>query len=98
MQDSAVAPHDSGERANRRVKHDRATGLAILGAAFLSALAISWVAKRAAEPEPAPPPEPPDTSGLLSFPSAFDPMSALERARSLSVRTRLQGITLEGVR
>jgi hypothetical protein len=34
----------------------------------------------------------------LNFPDAFDPMSALERARSLSVRNRLQGISLEGVK
>jgi hypothetical protein len=93
---SPAGGQSSGDLAAKR---DRTQGLTILGAAFLLALLGNWWVKSTVHQLPdAATASVPDKTGLLGFPEHFDPLSALERARDLSVRRWLFGVALAGVR
>lgn len=79
-------------------RRDRVLGLSILGISFAGSMALSLWAKDETTPRAAPPPAPPTTMGVPGFPARVRPHELIERARSLSVRSLLQGFDAEGVR
>ncbi|HTM44953.1 MAG TPA: hypothetical protein VL137_08360 [Polyangiaceae bacterium] len=82
----------------QRVRREQAIGLAILGTTFVLALVISWLVRRTVHEEVKEAPAAPVTEGLHGFPEHFDAVTALDRARELSLRKGLFGIELQGVR
>jgi hypothetical protein len=98
MMNSAQPPLADGERHQQLLRRERATGLTILGAAFVVALIVSWLVKRAVHTAPEEALSPPSREGLSGFPERFAALSALQRAREMSSRSGLFGIVLQGVR
>lgn len=94
---TAAEDTESLARALRR-RRDRVLGLSILGLSFAGSMALSLWAKDETTPRAAPPPAPPTTMGVPGFPARVRPHELVERARSLSVRSLLQGFDAEGVR
>jgi hypothetical protein len=81
-----------------RTRRDRITGLSILGVAFLGSLCVSWWASVVSAPESSPEPAPPTQEGLVGFPKNVDAMAALQQAHGLTLRERVYGIVLDGVK
>src|SRR6478735_1892620 len=88
---------DSG-RITRHRQTDRLRGLIILGLTFVLCLAISIWAKRRSLPVLSTPPGPPSPVGVVGFPSAVDAVKTLARARQISQRNLLRGLTADGVK
>jgi hypothetical protein len=82
----------------QRVRREQTIGLAILGTTFVLALLISWLVRRTVHEEVKEPLPGPVTEGLHGFPDHFDAVTALDRARELSLRKGLFGIEIQGVR
>jgi hypothetical protein len=76
---------------------DRLRGLLIVGLAFVLCLLISVWAKRRARPQVSVPPGPPTTVGIAGFPKQVDVVKTLSRARELTPRNLLRGITADVV-
>ncbi len=79
-------------------RRDKWTGLAIIGAAFLGCMGLSIWGMQMSTPRTAPAPLPVSQEDLPGFPNAVEPFALLARARALSVRDKLRGLTLQGVR
>ena len=77
---------------------DRVRGLIIVGSAFVLCLLLSVWAKRRSAPVFSAPPAPPSTLGLVGFPNAIVPTKSLARARELTPRNLLRGITADSVK
>ncbi len=73
-------------------------GLAVVVAAFVGCMGLSWWAKDASRGEMPEPPAPPTTEGLVGFPEKLDPVVTLSRARELTDRQLLRGFAADGVR
>ena len=73
-------------------------GLIIVGSAFVLCLLLSVWAKRRSAPVFSAPPAPPSTLGLVGFPNAIVPTKSLARARELTPRNLLRGITADSVK
>jgi hypothetical protein len=76
---------------------DRYRGLVIVGLTFVLCLLVSVWAKRRARPEVGTPPAPATTVGLVGFPERVDAIKNLARARTLTPRGLLRGITADAV-
>jgi hypothetical protein len=72
-------------------------GFAIIGAAFVSALAISWKSSQSVRPNLAEEPAPPTTEGLKGFPDRIDAIESLALAETLTERRQLRRIWASGV-
>jgi hypothetical protein len=90
------APSPAQNQDFRRT--DRLSGLLIVSVAFVLCLVLSAWAKRRSMPVFSAPPAPPTTTGVVGFPSTVDPLKTLPRARELTPRNLLRGITVEGVK
>ena len=77
---------------------DRLRGLVIVGLTFLLCLLLSIWAKRQSTPVFSAPPAPPSSVGVVGFPSAVDPVKTLARARQVTPRNLLRGITIDGAK
>lgn len=77
---------------------DRLLGLGLIGASFVVALALSLRAKESVMPRLATPPAAPTTEGLTGFPAAVAPLGLIGRARQVSLRDQLVGMSLAGVK
>lgn len=77
---------------------DRVLGLGLIAASFVVALGLSWRAKESAMPRLAVPPAPPSSDGIVGFPKAVDPLPLLDRAKQLTERDQLVGVSLSGVK
>lgn len=77
---------------------DRLRGLLIVGLTFVLCLVISMWAKRKSLPRLATPPAPPSTVGVVGFPNSVDTVKTLARAREISQRNLLRGISAEAVK
>ncbi len=99
----ATEEPSAGDRATSSARRfssfsrDQAFGFAALACSFCAALAISWKASRAVQPDVAVPPGPPSTEGLAGFPESVDPAGSLARARALTRRRDLRRVLATGV-
>ncbi|MEP7050293.1 MAG: hypothetical protein ABJB12_08080 [Pseudomonadota bacterium] len=91
----SVHPHPFETPSLRR--KDRLRGLVIVGLTFLLCLFVSAWARRRATPVFSAPPAPPSTVGVVGFPDHVDVVKTLARARQVTPRTLLRGITAENV-
>ncbi|MEO8905061.1 MAG: hypothetical protein ABI488_21615 [Polyangiaceae bacterium] len=78
-------------------RNDRIHGLVIVGVTFILCLFISVWARRRATPVFTAPPPPPSTVGVVGFPSHVDVVKTLGRAREVTPRNLLRGITADSV-
>ncbi len=78
-------------------RKDRLRGLVIVGLTFILCLFVSVWARRRATPVFTVPPAPPSTVGVVGFPSHVDVVKTLARAREVTPRNLLRGITAENV-
>jgi len=78
-------------------RRDRVAGFAIIVAAFLASLFISWKASQSVKPRVAAEPGPPTSEGLVGYPERVDPLATLELARALTERDQLRRIVASGV-
>jgi hypothetical protein len=91
----SVYPHPFETPSLRR--KDRLRGLVIVGLTFILCLFVSVWARKRATPVFSAPPAPPSTVGVVGFPSRVDVVKTLARAREVTPRTQLRGITAENV-
>jgi hypothetical protein len=84
-------------RADGPFARDRLVGFAIIGVAFLGALAISWKSSQSVRPSVAEEPGPPTSDGLMGYPDRIDAVQALERAEALTERRQLRRLWASGV-
>ncbi len=77
---------------------DRLKGLIIVGLTFVLCLLVSSWAKRRALPVFSLPPAPPSKVGVVGFSSAVDVTKTLARARELTPRALLRGISADNVK
>ena len=91
----SVYPHPFETPSLRR--KDRLRGLVIVGLTFILCLFVSVWARRRATPVFTAPPAPPSTVGVVGFPSHVDVVKTLARAREITPRNLLRGITAENV-
>jgi hypothetical protein len=82
-------------KARRR---DKGIGMGVVAVAFLIGLGISFWAKLASRPETSDPPGPPTKTGVVGYPEHVDVVATLGAARTLTKRSLLRGISVEGVR
>ncbi len=78
-------------------RKDRLRGLVIVGLTFILCLVVSVWARRRATPVFTTPPAPPSTVGVVGFPSHVDVVKTLARAREVTPRNLLRGITADSV-
>ena len=76
---------------------DRLRGLVIVGLTFILCLLVSAWARRRATPVFTAPPAPASTVGVVGFPNHVDVVQTLARARKVTARDLLRGITVENV-
>lgn len=79
-------------------RRDKRVGMGIVAASFLVGLGISFWAKLASRPETSEPPGPPTKEGVVGYPEHVDVVATLHAARTLTKRTLLRGIVIEGVK
>ena len=91
----SVYPHPLETSSLRR--KDRLRGLVIVGLTFILCLFVSVWARRRATPVFTAPPAPPSTVGVVGFPNHVDVLKTLARARQVTPRDQLRGITAENV-
>lgn len=82
----------------RSTVRDRWLGLLVMVAAFAANLGVSYAARESSRPMLAPKPAPVSSAAIAGFPAQVDPLTLLERARSLTTRgDYLRGIVVEGL-
>ena len=92
------APSPDLARIARLRRTDRLRGLVIVGLTFVLCLLISVWAKRRSLPVLSTPPEPASPLGVVGFPNAVDAVKTLARARQLSQRSLLRGLSADAVK
>lgn len=79
-------------------RRDKMIGLLIIVLSFGFCMAFSLWGMSVSTPTLAPEPGPPTTEHLPGFPKQVDPLHLVDRARSLSVRTKFRGFVASGVK
>jgi hypothetical protein len=93
------APVDATTQAALKARRrDKQIGMGVVAIAFAIGLGISFWAKIASRPETSEPPGPPTTAGVVGYPEHVDVVGTLAAARTLTKRTLLRGISVEGVK
>lgn len=78
-------------------RRDKLVGLLIIVLSFGGCMALSLWGMSVSTPTLAPDPHPPSMEDIPGFPKQVDPLHLVERARSLSVRSKFRGFVAVGV-